>query len=215
MDKTMLPIVEGLLIEGVDYAGKTAVTDALMELMLARRYKVYRRACFMHEHPIIDALLALAKTSDRMDVRDTCYTSSLLLDLSMPPLPAPAGYLLQERHVPTQIARNTFFYDDAVRWEVDVLTRLRRRFSSQVYLTSTLATKRTRTRTRAPKSPRDALLAGDPVLHQRFDDFSREQLPTDEDWLIIDTSSLSVAQISHRILDHIESHGVRVRHAGL
>jgi thymidylate kinase len=215
MSEHRLPAVRGLLIEGVDYAGKTTIMDGLAERLESQRCSVFRRACFMHEHPIIEALLGLAKASDRMDVRDTCYTSSILLDLTLPPLPSLPGYLLQERHTLTQIARNTFFYDDRVRWQVDTMMRLRRRFTCQIYLTSDLATKRIRTRTRPPKSPRDALLANDPSLHQKFDDFSRNSLPADEDWLIVDTSGRNVPHICRQILDHLQAREELLRHAGV
>lgn len=196
--------IPGLLIEGVDYSGKTSVAESLIEMMIGRGRTVYRRACFMNMHPVIDGLLAMAKASDRMDERDVCYTASILLDVSLPPSPPTPGYLIQERHVQTQIGRNTFFYDDDDRWHVDQLRRLRRPFSSQVYLTSDLASKHTRTRTRPAKSPRDALLAGDPLLHQRYDDYMRETLPENESWLVIDTSTLGIAEVAERILDHIE-----------
>jgi hypothetical protein len=187
--------------------------NALARMLEERSYGVFRRACFIHEHAIIDSLLALAKTSDRMDVRDTCYTSSILLDLSLPPLPSPRGYLLQERHTLTQIARNSFFYENKARWQIDTMMRLRPCFSCQVYLTSDLATKRTRTRTRPPKSPRDALLASDPLLHQKFDDFSRDSLPADEDWLIVDTSGRDVIGIGRQICDYIEACEDQIRYA--
>lgn len=196
--------IPGLLIEGTDYSGKTAVSDELARLMRERGYAVRRRACFLHAHPIIDGLLALAKASQRMDERDVCYTASILLDMTLPRLPAATGYLLQERHVLTQIGRNTFFYDDDVRWQVAELRRIRRPFSSQVYLTSDLAAKRLRTRSRPPKSPRDALLAGDPQLHQRYDDYLRDTLPAGEGWLVIDTSALGIAEVAGRILAHLE-----------
>lgn len=201
----MRPVIPGLLIEGVDYSGKTAVAAALAEMMQARGHAVFRRACFMHEHPIIDGLLALAKASDRMDERDVCYTASILLDLTLPPLPAPPGYLLQERHTLSQIGRNTFFYDDDARWQVATLRDLNRRFSCQVYLTSNLAAKQARTRTRPPKSPRDALLANDAQLHQRYDDYMRTILPAGENWLVVDTSEIGIAQVARRILDHLEA----------
>ncbi|GAA0713852.1 hypothetical protein [Dokdonella soli] len=197
--------IPGLLIEGVDYSGKTAVSTELERIMRERGYEPYRRACFMHEHPIIDGLLALAKASQRMDERDICYTASILLDLTLPALPSPPGYLLQERHVQTQIGRNTFFYEDDERWQVTTLRRLRRCFSTQVYLTSNLAAKRERTRTRTPKSPRDALLAEDVLLHQRYDDYMRDTLPGGEAWLVIDTSVLSIADVAGLILDQIET----------
>lgn len=205
--------IDGLLIEGVDYAGKTAVTDALERLMTALGWKTVRRACFISQHPIIDALLAQAKASGAMDQRDVFYTSSLLIDLSVPPLPLPNGYLLQERHALTQIGRNTFFYDDPVRWQVETIENLRRPFTAQAYLTSDIVTKRTRTRTRPPKSPRDALLAGDPVLHQRYDDYMRDSLPKDEDWLILDTSHLNVDGVALRLWDYLCTTDERFRHA--
>lgn len=193
----------GVLVEGVDYSGKTSVLTCLIEYLAAAHRPAFRRACFLHEHPIIAALLDLAKSSDDMAFRDVCYTASLLLDLRLPAPPEPCGLRLQERHVPTQIGRNTFFYDDEERWHVPLLRRLRRRFSIQIYLTSDLAAKRLRTRTRPAKSPRDALLAADPVLHQRYDEAMRASLPVPEEWLVIDTSALTVAQTAEAILRHL------------
>jgi hypothetical protein len=126
-----------------------------------------------------------------------------LIDLGLPPLPRPPGYLLQERHALTQIGRNTFFYDDPVRWHVDTIEDLRQRFTAQVYLTSDIAAKRRRARTRPPKSPRDALLANDPALHQHYDDYMRDALPRDEAWLVLDTSHLDVPGVARCLWDYL------------
>jgi thymidylate kinase len=202
-----LDCVDGLLIEGVDYSGKTSVTDELVRLLARRSQPTVRRACFLNEHPIIDALLSLAKASNSMEARDVCYTSSLLHDLRMPSLPRPAGYLLQERHVLTQIGRNTFFYDDPERWQVPSMQAMRLAFTCQVYLWSNIEAKRSRTRSRPPKSPRDAMLADDPTLHQRYDDVMRGMLPKGERWLMIDTSNSTVEAVAQIVLAHIDQTG--------
>jgi thymidylate kinase len=205
-------VIAGVLIEGVDYSGKSSVADKLERLLHSRGIGFVRRACFLNTHPVIAALLELAKASNDMEFRDVCYTSCLLHDLCLPALPRPPGYLVQERHVLTQIGRNSFFYDDPQRWQIPLMQGLRPRFGCQIYLWSNMDAKRSRTRTRPPKSPRDALLASDIMLHQRYDDAMRSMLPTGEDWLVIDTSSLTPEAVAERILekidalDHVDAH---------
>lgn len=204
--------IAGLLIEGVDYSGKTSVATALAGFLRDRGVLTRGLACFVNAHPIIDRLLAIARESDRLEERDACYTASLLLDLTLPVLPASRSYLIQERHALTQIARNRFFYEDHDRWQIEEIERLRPRFSCQVYLWSDLAAKRVRTRSRPPKSPRDAMLAADRDRHQRYDDYMRSHLPADEQWLVVDTSPLTVANVAQRIVQHLEAaDGERLR----
>lgn len=196
--------IKGLLIEGVDYSGKTSVANEVARVINDGGRKVARRNCFVNKHPIIERLVALASGSDGMEARDVIYTSALLLDLILPEPAADSEVLIQERHVLTQIGRNLFFYDDHQGWHIDDMRRLRRPFDRQVYLTSNIDTKRSRTRKRPAKSPRDALLASDPVLHQRYDEAMLQLLPKNEDWLVIDTSTLEVKEIASRIVEYFQ-----------
>lgn len=195
----------GVLVEGVDYSGKTSACSVVERILQSKGMTPTRNACFLYDHPIIRRLLALAKTSDDMVFRDTCYTASLLLDLSLTDPLCLGGFRIQERHVLTQIGRNSYFYDDQENWQIDTMRRMRPLFSHQIYLTSNIEAKNSRTRSRRPKSPRDALLAADPGLHQHYDDAMRVSLPPGENWHVIDTSDLTIDQVAQAILKHLDT----------
>lgn len=196
--------IHGLLLEGVDYSGKTSVANAVSSLVEASGKEVARRNCFVNNHPIMQKLIEQASTSPDMEKRDIFYTSSLLHDLMLPELSLSDHYLIQERHVLTQIGRNLFFHSPGAHWHIDDFWRLRRPFSHQVYLTSDIDSKRTRTRRRPPKSPRDEILANDALLHQRYDDAMLKILPEEERWLVIDTSKLDVQEVAVKIFEFLK-----------
>ena len=100
--------VNGVLIEGVDYVGKTSVAARLLELIRGEGQSVRPGKCYLRQSPVIDYLEARAKEHWTMIDRDWYYTAAILTDLAAyEPHPE---FVVQDRHWLTQLGRNLFFH---------------------------------------------------------------------------------------------------------
>jgi thymidylate kinase len=199
--------VEGVLVEGVDYIGKTTACGRLAELLTARGVPVRENRCYLVRDPLITFLEDRASESDDPEIRDGYYSAAISADM----LAARAGihddelasrWIVQDRHWLTQIGRNRFFAREGEPLPSTALELSHVPFTHNVLLQSNVAAKRARAAARPPKSPRDRLLAENPRLHQQYDDFLRGLLP-EENWLVLDTSGLSTEETCARILDFL------------
>lgn len=190
--------IDGVLIEGVDFVGKTTVARRLTQLVneLARPASLGR--CYVQPSPLTAFLENEAAKYDDMRTRDYYYSAALVADLSM--LTPPDDYRVQDRHWLTQVGRNAFFYPGEQMMPGEYVFEAHRPFGHNVLLTSTAATKAQRAERRAATSPRDRFLRANPGLHQDYESFLRTLLPAEEDWLMLDTTDCSVEEVSRQIL---------------
>ncbi|GII90132.1 hypothetical protein [Sinosporangium siamense] len=197
-----MDMIEGVLLEGVDYVGKTTVSHRLADLMGRNGRTIGLGQCYLQRSPLIEFLEKEAKKSDDMMVRDYFYTAALVSDLST--LVPPREYRVQDRHWLTQLGRNAFFHTEEMV-PARYLLEEHRPFTHNVLLTSSARSKRERTAGRQPGSPRDAYLAAHPEVHQEYEDFVTALLPADENWLVLDTTDCPVDEVARRILAYCGS----------
>jgi hypothetical protein len=196
---TVTDAIDGVLIEGVDYVGKTTVCGHLARLAgVARPVSVGR--CYLHRTPLIEFLERAAADSDDMIVRDHYYTAALVSDIAMPR--RLDDYRVQDRHWLTQLGRNTFFHSGPDVVPPSYFLEAHRPFARNVLLTSSAAAKADRAAQRPPKSPRDGYLRAHPQVHQEYETFLRTLLPPTEDWLELDTTGLPADEVARRVLDY-------------
>jgi thymidylate kinase len=187
-----------VLIEGVDYVGKTTVAGRLAELIAASGHPVSLGRCYVNRTELIDFLEREASKSDDMITRDYYYTAALVCDLAL--LTRPDDYRVQDRHWLTQLGRNAFFHSGDELVPARHLLEAHHPFARNVLLTSSSAAKVERAARRPAKSPRDRYLKAHPELHQDYESFLTSLLPPAEDWLILDTTSRSVDEVAEQIL---------------
>jgi thymidylate kinase len=195
--------INGVLIEGVDFVGKTSAVSRLMEMMQSEGRSVESGKCYLRRTPVIDYLEAYAKSFWTMIDRDILYTAALLADLATYK-PSPE-FVVQERHWLTQIGRNQFFHPNRELVSRDTIERLRIPFEHNIFLKCDLKTKLTRCRSRPPDSPRDEYLAANPDAHQDFEALNISLIPAGtESWLILDTSDLTIDEVASKIKEYID-----------
>jgi hypothetical protein len=117
----------------------------------------------------------------------------MLLDLEL--FTPPDTMLIQDRHWLSQLGRNRFFHPDRELIPDGLRERRHIPFERNVLLTSSLDAKQERARERTAKSPRDRYLVEHPDAHQHYEEFLRELLPDDEDWLVLDTTGQCVDEV--------------------
>jgi len=199
-------MINGVLIEGVDYAGKTSIADNLASALRAGGVPVLQNQCYLKRGELIHFLEARAKERNTPLERDWYYTTALLVDLYLHEESNhdPNVFIVQDRHWLTTVGRNTFFNRDIEFMRSGLLEQNHPKFRFNVYVRSSMESKIRRCQNRPPKSPRDRYLAENPEIHQQYDDFLLNLLPKDEDWLILDTSEISIEEATTAVLNHLE-----------
>jgi thymidylate kinase len=199
-------MINGVLLEGVDYAGKTSIADNLAQTLRGRGVQVIQNQCYLKRGPLIHFLEAQAKQLNTALERDWYYTTALLVDLYLYEQnhEVLGAFIVQDRHWLTTVGRNTFFNRDIEFMRQGLLERRHLPFRFNVYVRTTIEAKIRRCQNRPPKSPRDRYLAENPELHQQYDDFLLKLVPQDEDWLILDTSQISIEEATNAVLDYID-----------
>lgn len=199
-------MINGVLIEGVDYAGKTSIADNLASALKARGTPVIQNQCYLKRGELIHFLEARAKELNTPLERDWYYTTALLVDLYLyeESNHDPDVFIVQDRHWLTTLGRNAFFNKDIDFMRAGLLEQRHPKFRFNVYVRSTMEAKIRRCQNRPPKSPRDRYLAENPEIHQQYDDFLQELLPKDEEWLILDTSDVSLEEATSAVLSYLD-----------
>jgi thymidylate kinase len=199
--RPQITLINGLLIEGTDYIGKSSIVRFVMDTLVRRGIQSCHQHCYLCRHPLIDFLESQAKRIDTVIGRDWYYTCAMLLDLFL--YQPQESFVVQERHWLSQVGRNEFFHPGVEFTTSDVLRECHIPFRFQIYLMSDIESKKQRAQSRPPTSPRDRLLAANPTLHQEYDEYVLGILPQHEQWTVIDTSRLNVQEVAKSITDII------------
>jgi thymidylate kinase len=197
--------IRGLLIEGVDFIGKTTVAEKVVAMLNSAGEDATMRKCYASGSPVVRFLDEEAARHEAMLERDLYYSAAIVLDITL--LRPPEEFLVQDRHWLSQIGRNRFFHHGRDLLPDGLLEGLHIPFEFNVLLTSTLEAKVQRSAGRPSKSPRDRYLRENPAAHQEYETFLRRLLPRDERWLILDTTDQSADEVAHSILRFLDSVG--------
>lgn len=196
--------LSGVLIEGSDYAGKSTVARILVNRLTADGFTVDTGKCYLTQNPVVTFLDNEARRYDDLLARDKFYSAAIVCDLECARVSPPRRFRVQERHWLSQLGRNLFFHPAAQLIPEGYLEAGHMSFTTQIMLYSDIASKKRRSLSRPPESPRDRLLLGDPGLHQAYDEFIKTLLPSGEAWSIIDISEASPNDVAGRIYDQIQ-----------
>lgn len=198
--------ISGVLIEGVDFIGKTSVASRLVEVLESKGRPATMRKCYMSGAPLVEFLDQQATMYDSMLERDSYYSAAILLDLLLfRPLDR---FLVQDRHWLSQVGRNLFFHPDRQLIPNGFLETHHIPFAFNVLLTSDLEAKLARSRGRPSKSPRDRYLRKHPAAHQEYEMFLTRLLPTEEDWVVLDTTGKTVDEVVESIRAYLDASSV-------
>jgi thymidylate kinase len=193
-----MTMIDGVLIEGVDYVGKTTVARKVAQLLAAVSRPVDLGRCYVQPSPLVAFLEEEATKYDDMLARDYFYSAALIADLAT--LTPPSTYRVQDRHWLTQVGRNAFFHSGDDRLPIRYFEEAHLPFTHNVLLTSSAAAKAERAAMRPAKSPRDRYLKANPDVHQEYEAFLLPLLPPEENWLVLDTTGLSADDVARQVL---------------
>jgi thymidylate kinase len=200
-------VIPGLLIEGVDFIGKSTVAKCLVDVLKTDGHESKMQKCYISGAPVVEFLDQQAARTDSMLERDLYYSAAIVLDIVFfRPLHA---FLVQDRHWLSQAGRNLFFHPNQRLLPVGLVERIHLPFQFNVLLTSSLEAKIERSKGRPSKSPRDRYLKEHPAAHQEYEAFLMQLLPNDERWVVLDTTGQTVDEVVESIRALLDIPGVR------
>lgn len=196
--------IYGVLIEGVDYSGKTSVAKCLCNRLLSEGINArYQHGYLFRSCPINKFLTTQSIKADQSTIKDWFNTTSVLIDLLMFPVMQKellTSFIIQDRQWLTALSRQKFYHKEIEFLTPNLIETSHIPFNHNVYLTCSIKEKRKRVKKRPASSLRDQFLIKNIELHQEFDEFIVSNLiPEDERWLVIDTSGLTIRSVVDQI----------------
>lgn len=218
--------INGLVLEGGEYSGKTSLANELEKMLTAKGIKVKRGHAILQRPPVImllnkEAFRSLPKHIP-LAFRDKAFfkrfnvlrTAQLMVDVTLAQeqkVDTDDAFLIQDRHWHTQKFMNQFFTPGLLDAETQWLEGHQIKFKHKVYLTCSHKVRRQRFRKHA-KSDASAIIDKYFLFHARnshlFDEFCVDILKKEGGWMIVDTSNKKpkeiAEEISQRILTQLE-----------
>jgi thymidylate kinase len=187
-----------ILFEGVDFSGKTTLTEAVREQAIAAGKQATINQGPLQKHsPWVHIPLAIAKMVPA-SLKECCYTASLLAD-SFPQADSP-DFFIQERYFPSVIAYSKVLSPFGInRMLGERLRRMYYSFDVNILIKASPATRLERIKARANKTPLDKLIEQTPQLGVDIEQELRIVLSRERNYFEIDTDALSVDEAAKEI----------------
>ena len=216
--------INGLLLEGGEYSGKTSVANALEKMLTQKGLKITRGHAVLTRSPVIMMLnkeafrslprhIPLAFPDKNFFKRfNGLRTAQLMLDMvaaqeQLSKFTGPDTFLIQDRHWHSQKFMNLFFSPGALDGETRWLEAHQIKFKHKVYLTCAHKTRLQRSK-KYPKYGAFAALDEYFLFHVAkvdiFDQFCIDLIQKEGGWIIMDTTGKKPEEIAQDILDQIK-----------
>jgi thymidylate kinase len=213
--------INGILLEGGEYSGKTSVATELEKILSKKGMKVKRGHAVLHRFPVImmlnkEAFRSLPKHIP-LSFPDKNFfkrfngfrTAQLMVDLTLAhdsKVSRDEVFLIQDRHWYSQKFMNQFFTPGLLEAETQWMEDHKIEFKYKIYLTCSHKVRLQRSK-KFPKYDAFATLDKYFLFHVQkvdiFDKFCMDSIQKEGGWIIIDTSDKKPLEIAQAILDQI------------
>lgn len=194
--------IDGVLIEGTDYSGKTTLCHNLAEALAEVNYSCQYGKDYITPTKLSKGIVKLGEKLPFGPEQDLAFTLATLAEICQEDCEKGTFYI-QDRHWLSILAHNEFFYPGQNQVVNRMLREVHRPFRKNIYLTFDLDTKIKRFQDEPPTSSFDKYLAANPEVHEHYDQFWKGLIPEDENWLVIDTSQNNIKETTQRALEFI------------
>lgn len=208
-------VLPGILIEGLNYSGKTTVANLVIEMLEKEATSVDAGRCYVSGAPEVSGLQERAFASlvgplpDRFPDADFMRTFNALRSAQMIAdaelaSPVPPTLRVQDRYWFTQHCNNEFFTPDGRYLSPYWIAHQAPRFTVQVYLTCTQEAREHRSRERVrPESHRlNEYQRAHVGRFPAFDEVARG-LATATGFDVIDTTELDAVAVARDLMDRL------------
>ena len=213
--------VHGILLEGLNYSGKSGLATALVEQLRGHGETVASRHCYIVADPLNDRLQHLAFDSlgdwaarpfpdpDLMRTFNVLKSAQMMIDSELVArrqahYSAPERTLVQDRHWFSQYCNNEFFNADegllSTRW----VEELAPRFLLQIYLTCSEASRRARAEKRASQPEAHDLnryLRAHLDAIGAFERLNLSFVEHDPNWTVVHTDDMAIEDVVAVVAD--------------
>lgn len=198
-------IVNGILIEGTDYSGKTRLAKNLTNIMQKQgRDAKYRKEYFSANDDEVVRLVNKGLNIGIGEKQDYYFTVATLIDRNNYN-PNTSEITIMDRNWLSMVSHYKFFYPNSDYIETALaLEKLHFPFKQGLYLTFDEEEKRKRFCQKYPESKFDLFLMKNPHIHSQYDDFFRGLIPDNENWRVIDTSKKTQKETLEEALEIIK-----------
>lgn len=194
-----LNLVNGILIEGVDYAGKTSVAKKLLqEIRKKGKETRYNKDYLLKDNPLVKLFIKKGDAISPPNIlQDIYYITAKLIEKEY--YRQERVFIIQDRYLFSTLNHISFFYLNKNK-DILKLYEVGLHFKKNIYLTCSLESKKERCHHDPPKDPFDRFLFSNINLFQEYDEFCLSNVPKDESWIIINTDNLSIDEIAKKVL---------------
>lgn len=196
-DSTKEPL-NGILIEGIDFSGKSSVCKLLGEKLTKAGIATETNYCYLSTHPLVSFILKKAIESTDIEEESNYHACATILDRVLF-RPKPGTFYIQDRNWYTQACWLKFFAKNYA--PENYLFNTHQKFKWNVFLTISYDTLKGRYEQRLKKSSLNKLLFENQDTFIKYTDLCLSHFPDDEKWIVINTDYLSVEQVTEKILN--------------
>lgn len=217
--------INGILLEGIDYSGKTTVAKLLSQKLQERKFNVkighgelaaseLNKFLMQEGLKLLDNHIPAAFPDSRfMEPLVKMHIASLMIDSTktketIKHLNRQQTFLIQDRYVLTLQCMQKFFTPNLNLPEQTVITNNYVPFKYNVYLTCDAETRNKRMKNnisiKVPNKIEKYFFAHLDKL-QNYDNLCRSMVKDDPTWLVIDTGNLTVEQVADIILEFVDN----------
>ncbi|MDD4352895.1 MAG: hypothetical protein PHN56_00405 [Candidatus Nanoarchaeia archaeon] len=199
-----MTIIEGCLLEGVDYAGKTSIAKKLIEKLKKENVRVKYNKDYISDNYFSKKLISKGDKLIAPDIsQDLFYIITKIIDINNYKINK-KEFIIQDRYLLSTLNHFSFFYLNKNR-DIFKIYDKGIHFKKNIYLTSTLSTKIERFKKNKPTDSFDIYLSNNLDMFQEYDNFCLSNVPKSEDWKIIQTDNLSIESLVNIIIHFIKN----------
>ena len=199
-----MKLINGCLLEGIDYAGKTSVARELIKQLKKEGIRCkYNKDYLIRETPAAKKFITCGDNVPPPNILQDLYYLITKMIESICYKAEKNIFVIQDRYLFSTLNHCSFFYLDKNR---DLLKLYNEglHFKKNVYLTSSITTKMDRFIKNPPTNSFDKFLYNHKKICQAYDDFCLKNVPVTKDWIIINTDNLSIRQIRNKVLRFVK-----------
>jgi thymidylate kinase len=193
--------LNGILLEGMDYSGKSTVCDLLEETLKERGFVVKKNHFYLSDNFIVKFLFNKAISTEGSEDYHLLYAAGCLLDRFLF-REEPGIFYIQDRNWLTHDAWASIEFSETSEVPAGYFLKNHKPFKWNVLLTISYEKIQERFSQREKRSYLNERLFEDKEVFLNYHEYLISRIPSDENWLILDTSNLMPDEVVKKIVEY-------------